>query len=1007
VASLFTNVPNQGDDGDVTGLGPIGFARSTSSMLTLSTNDAGADGPAAQPLNYAISVADGTPSGVSTTEGTQIFMYNGPDGLVLGRVGTEAGAIDAANASGTVAFALAVNPLTGELFNAQYLSLSHPTGGTSYDEAIHLDAGAVQMSVTLADKDGDIKTDSDNNIGAHVNFEDDGPNIVAASSAATVTHDETPGVQADTDVAGTAFVTGGGGATVASLFTNVPNQGDDPDVPLSGAIGFARSTSSLLTISTNDAGADGASAQPLNYALSVADGTFSGVSTTEGTQIFLYNGTGSAAGLVLGRVGTEGGATDTAASGGTVAFALAANSLTGEVFTAQYLSLTHPTGGSSYDESISLLAGAVQMSVTLTDKDGDTKTDSDNNIGDHINFEDDGPSITADATGAPSITDTDNDLTTDHHANYANNFVSTYGADGSAGTSITFDLSTTAGADSGLIESGTGLHVFLYKVGDSVVGKSGTNSTTAATGTTVFVVNVDGTGEVTLDQQRAVVHDQSLSQGTSTTLVSAGLVAVNAVAHDKDGDTAATHLDIGQLLNFTDDTPTITAQILGGTADFVVGAAGTVTHSLNGAIGADITSATQQSMSGVKQYTITGFTEPTSVFPNLDGVLSADGTSLTYYSDAAHTNAVYQLTLNQTANTGAGNYTFTVLQPPPIVQTNFTFTDLPSGQNLMGIIAQNKAHIDNNGTPNNPNDDFLPDGGLLVFPSNAVLDANGMFTNASGTINTSKGGGPVTIGNANQAFDNPGEGAYFMYVDNPNPIGVGGVGLTATNADDADTIRFNGMNEATRASVTIVQASGAGTDKRPGPAMQIHAYETNPGSVDTDSEARNLVKNPTVALSNQGTAAPEVNIVGVKIHDSTGAVIEYRTLDQATGLTVLQDITGDGQANASDDSAVVIAFNIAKDNAGTVDDIYFTTVSNLKANYTVEFITATDHNLAVVQNVSGSYDIGGFNVFKQANVPAQDFHFSVQINDYDNDVFGGASTAFANFDVHLNGIVFL
>ena len=36
------------------------------------------------------------------------------------------------------AFALAVNPLNGEVFVAQYLSLNHPTGGTSYDETIHL-----------------------------------------------------------------------------------------------------------------------------------------------------------------------------------------------------------------------------------------------------------------------------------------------------------------------------------------------------------------------------------------------------------------------------------------------------------------------------------------------------------------------------------------------------------------------------------------------------------------------------------------------------------------------------------------------------------------------------------------------------------------------------------------------------------------------------------------------------------------------------------------------------
>ncbi|RVC85482.1 hypothetical protein EN739_34775, partial [Mesorhizobium sp. M2A.F.Ca.ET.017.03.2.1] len=105
----------------------------------------------------------------------------------------------------------------------------------------------------------------------------------------------------------------------------------------------------------------------------------------------MYNGTGSAAGLILGRVGTENAGGDTADPAGTVAFALATNATTGEVFLAQYLSLKHPTGGASYDETITLASGAVQMSVTRTDGDGDTATDSGNDIGLLVKFDDDGP----------------------------------------------------------------------------------------------------------------------------------------------------------------------------------------------------------------------------------------------------------------------------------------------------------------------------------------------------------------------------------------------------------------------------------------------------------------------------------------------------------------------------------------------------------------------------------------------------------------------------------------
>ena len=227
---------------------------------------------------------------------------------------------------------------------------------------------------------------------------------------------------------------------------------------------------------------------------------------------------------------------------------------------------------------------------------------------------------------------------------------------------------------------------------------------------------------------------------------------LTATAHDKDGDTASAPLSIGTRFLFKDDSPTITSQILDGNVAFVFGATGVVSNSLNGSVGADVTNATQQSLSGVKQYIITSWTEPHTVFLDLDGVLSADGTKVTYYSTSVAANqnattAVYELSLNQTANTGAGSYTFTVLKAPPIVQNNFDFTDLPSGQNLMGPSATDKAD--------------LAKGGLLVLASTPDLNADGSMTNVSGTVNTSKGGGPVTIGNANQAFDSTDEGAFF------------------------------------------------------------------------------------------------------------------------------------------------------------------------------------------------------------------------------------------------------
>jgi hypothetical protein len=555
-----------------------------------------------------------------------------------------------------------------------------------------------------------------------------------------------------------------------------------------------------------------------------------------------------------------------------------------------------------------------------------------------------------------------------------------FGADGPASTARSYSLSTPGGA-SGLIESGTGLQVFLFQVGNTIVGKSGTTALTAASGTTVFVVSIDQNGVVTLDQQRAVVHDPNTGVDQSTTLQSAGLVVVNATAFDGDGDSASDSLNIGQLLNFKDDAPTITSQIQDGEVAFTQNAS--VSNSLNGAIGADGTSSTQTSLSGTAEYTISYWdTTPTNVYPHLNAVLSNSGTVLTYYSDTQDTNAVYRLTLDPLGDSGHGTYTFQVLQPPPIVSSNFAFTDLPSGQNLDGVIATDKAD--------------LTKGGLLVFPSNPVLNPDGTFTNTSGTINTSKGGGPVTIGNGNQAFDSPQEGAYFMYVDNPAASSVGGLGLTQTSADDADTINFNGLNESTDSSVSIVQASGMGTAKRPGPSIHIATWEAPLNTaVNSNSSAEALVNNPVVA-----TSATEVSIVGIKIHDSTGKVVEYGVNNN--GTTQLQDVTGDGLVNGADNVGSLITF--INDNLGGTA-VWSANVTQLRAGYTIEFLTASSHNIALVQNVSGSFDIGGFSASNQVTVPAQTFHFAATITDYDNDSYGGHLATFADWNVTIDSVV--
>jgi hypothetical protein len=84
----------------------------------------------------------------------------------------------------------------------------------------------------------------------------------------------------------------------------------------------------------------------------------------------------------------------------------------------------------------------------------------------------------------------------------------------------------------------------------------------------------------------------------------------------------------------------------------------------------------------------------------------------------------------------------------------------------------------------------------------------------------------------------------------------------------------------------------------------------------------------------------------------------------------------------------------------------------MKAGYTIEFLTASSHNIALVQdvalpggNTAGSFDIGGFSASNQVTVPAQTFHFAATITDYDNDSYGGHLATFADWNVTIDSVV--
>ncbi|WP_338831727.1 DUF5801 repeats-in-toxin domain-containing protein [Bradyrhizobium sp. 27S5] len=177
VAGLFTTVASKGNDTDVPAAsldnGALSFASTgVSSILTVTGGSYGADG--AGTTTYGLSVLNAA-SGLTLTDGTAITLSLDGSGRIIGTVGT-----DVANPSltGMVAFAIAIDPATGRLYVAEYLSL-HQNDTTNPNDIVALAAGKVGATVTVTDSDGDHAV-ATADISTHISFLDDGPAWVSA-----------------------------------------------------------------------------------------------------------------------------------------------------------------------------------------------------------------------------------------------------------------------------------------------------------------------------------------------------------------------------------------------------------------------------------------------------------------------------------------------------------------------------------------------------------------------------------------------------------------------------------------------------------------------------------------------------------------------------------------------------------------------------------------------------------------------------------------------------------
>jgi hypothetical protein len=161
----------------------------------------------------------------------------------------------------------------------------------------------------------------------------------------------------------------------------------------------------------------------------------------------------------------------------------------------------------------------------------------------------------------------DRDLVTNPMASFASLFTPKYGADGPKdsdhnGVADTDAIQYSLGLNSdpthnnsGIKDTATGLDVFLFLEGGKVVGHAGN-----ASGPIVFTISVDAnTGEMTLDQVRAVVHDDPNdpveANASAVKLSAADLINLKVTITDGDGDKDSQTRDIGNLFKFEDAWP--------------------------------------------------------------------------------------------------------------------------------------------------------------------------------------------------------------------------------------------------------------------------------------------------------------------------------------------------------------------------------------------------------------------------------------------------------------------
>ncbi|HAV1085348.1 TPA: flagellar hook-length control protein FliK, partial [Legionella pneumophila] len=434
----------------------------------------------------------------------------------------------------------------GQLTQTLMDSIDHPTADSDDSEWMRLDLSPLIDMTFKRTSDGTVlesRTLPANAVVAGI--QDDVPIARAQLTNNEILLDETVGVKVgDADAANDDF----NPTTTTDPFNNTYGM----------PIGLVQNAN-LLDTSTSEMGGDYKNAT-MTHLLKITDAV-SGLQTTDGTPINLFL---ESNGDITGRAGDV---------GAPAVFAIRIDPNASAITVAQYGSIKQ-FDTNSYDEAVDL-TGRISVVVTAKDSDGDV-SNVEIPIGQLIIFEDDGPSVTMTVSDNNVITlntqdaETIGGLSDSDSASFAAAFAVTpnYGADGAGTTVTTYALSVSAqGVDSGLDNNGN--DIYLYKIGDSVVGSTSATQAGVVAGNTIFSLGVNSSNAMlTLTQHQEVDHGlpgASSNYAAQEAILNTGLVFLNATAVTTDGDgdtaTASASLDLGGNVKFDDDGPSVTMTV--------------------------------------------------------------------------------------------------------------------------------------------------------------------------------------------------------------------------------------------------------------------------------------------------------------------------------------------------------------------------------------------------------------------------------------------------------------